>query len=176
MAGPGIEIRESGQADVPAIEALYPAAFPEEDLLPLLRDLALETSGVFSLVALEDGDLVGHIAFTTCDIEGQRETPALLGPLAVSPSRQRRGIGSALVRAGLEKLAAGGVRKVLVLGDPRYYSRFGFTAEKNISPPYTLPEGWAEAWQSMVLGSAPLRLTGTLAVPRPWRVPAYWGA
>lgn len=171
-----IEIRESGPDDEPAIEVLYPAAFPEEDLLPVVRALLRETSGVLSLLALEGPSVAGHAVFTTCGLAGQVENIALLGPLAVQPALQRRGIGGALVRAGLERIEAAGVRKVLVLGDPAYYGRFGFAPETGITPPYRIPEDWRPAWQSLDLGTAAISLSGTLVIPAPWRVPAYWGA
>jgi putative acetyltransferase len=171
-----IEISESGPDDEPAIEALYPAAFPEEDLLPVVRALLRETSGVLSLLALERPSVAGHAVFTVCGLAGQTESVALLGPLVVRPALQRRGIGGALVRAGLERMKAARIQKVLVLGDPAYYGRFGFAPEPGITPPYQIPEDWRPAWQSLDLGTAAISLSGTLMVPAPWRVPAYWGA
>ena len=169
-----IEIRESGPADVAAIEALYARAFPEEDLLPLVRALAVEPRGVLSLVALAGGSLAGHVAFTECGISGSGAKAALLGPLAVAPDRQRSGIGTALVRAGLERLAAAGVVRVLVLGDPGYYGRFGFATEEKIAPPYPLPPAWRGAWQSLGLGGQDLRAVGRLEVPEPWCRRELW--
>ncbi|MEY8842115.1 N-acetyltransferase, partial [Cribrihabitans sp. XS_ASV171] len=75
---------------------------------------------------------------------------------------------------GLDRLAAEGVRQVFVLGNPGYYGRFGFEAERQVTPPYPLPEAWGGAWQSLVLeGREPLP-AGPLEVPGPWRNEAFW--
>jgi putative acetyltransferase len=174
MTRPEIEIRESLPADGPLIEKLYPAAFPDEDLLPLVLELLDEGPQVLSLVALVDRVLAGHVAFTMCGIAGQTNQVALLAPLAVAPERQRRGIGSALVRDGLQRLKAEGVVQVQVLGDPAYYGRFGFRPDDGVIPPYPLPEAWRSAWQSISLYDRRPPLRGILSVPRPWRQPALW--
>lgn len=168
-----IEIRETLPDDFASIEALYPSAFPDEDLLPLVRSLLREPS-VLSLGAFKGASLAGHVMFTACGIAGSKEQAALLAPLAVAPALQRQGVGSALVRAGIERQRASGVTRVLVLGDPAYYGRFGFTRETRVAPPYSLPDEWRGAWQSAGLaGSTPAR-EGTLSLPRPWLDPALW--
>ena len=168
----GFDIRESGPGDTAAIEALYPEAFPEEELRPLVRALLRETGGVLSLIAATERDVVGHVAFTPCSAE---DAPvALLAPLAVAPAWQRRGLGSALVRAGLERLGAAGFELVLVLGDPGYYGRLGFREEHAVAPPYPLPEAWRGTWQSLALGAKGPRPRGTLRVPPAWGDPALW--
>ena len=102
------QIRESTLGDLDAIEALYPQAFPDEDLVPLVRDLLAEKSATLSLIATQDRSLLGHVLFTLGNVAGRTDALALLGPLAVSPSHQRRGIGSALVRDGLRRLERDG--------------------------------------------------------------------
>lgn len=169
-----IEIRNSGPGDVRLIEELYPDAFPEEDLLPVVRDLLQEASGVLSLVAIEDNTLVGHVIFTSCNIDGKPGEVALLGPLAVASARHRQGLGSAIVGAGLQKLEDAGVTHVFVLGDPAYYGRFGFEADGGVEPPYPMPEEWRSAWQSLGLGDRKPPLNGKLCVPDPWRKKALW--
>lgn len=160
--------------DRAALEALYPAAFPDEDLLPLVRQLLDADQAVSSFVAVIDGALAGHIAFTRCGLEGQAATLALLGPLAVHPDNQRQGVGGALIRHGLGRVEEGGAYRVLVLGDPAFYGRYGFTAEKRVAPPYDIPDDWKPAWQSLRLGGPDARLRGKLTVPPPWRNPALW--
>ena len=82
-------IRESSMADRAAIETIYPEAFPEEDLLPVVRDLLRQPSGVLSLVAETDGGIIGHVIFTRCSID-EANNAALLGPLAVTPPGSAR--------------------------------------------------------------------------------------
>jgi putative acetyltransferase len=170
-----IEIRESAAGDRAAIEALYPEAFPQEDLLPLVAALLREGHGVLSLVAQRGRSLLGHGAFTMCRVEGSNARAVLLGPLAVAAAAQQRGVGSAIVRAGLERLKREGVAWVFVLGDPAYYRRFGFAPENLVAPPYALPEEWRDAWQSVSLGGGRPLAGGKLSVPTVWRKPALWG-
>ncbi len=172
----GLEIRESLPADLAAIETLYPDAFPDEDLLPVVQELLNEKAGVISLVAHADDALVGNVIFTACTVAGRPEEVTLLGPLGVATAWQERGIGSALVRAGLQHPMNARAARVYVLGDPAYYGRFGFTSDESVAPPYPLPEEWRSAWQSLgPRGTEPPR-GGKLEVPQPWRQPALWAA
>ena len=168
------EIRESVSADRPAIESLYPEAFPDEDLLPLVRDLVPDTEVATSLVAVAAPGVIGHVIFTACGVVGSDVGAALLAPLAVARAWQRQGVGSAIVRAGLRRLEDSGVAVVCVLGDPAYYGRLGFARERLIEPPYPLPPEWDGAWQSRYLGAATASCAGRLSVPRQWRQPALW--
>ncbi len=99
----------------------------EADLCVKLRQRKAAT---LSLVALEDGEVVGHVLFSPVTIRGEKpgeELPVVgMGPVAVLPARQRQGIGSRLIRAGLEEIRQEGHAAVVVLGDPHYYTRFGF--------------------------------------------------
>jgi putative acetyltransferase len=169
-----IEIHESRPSDIASIEKIYPDAFPDEDLLPLVRELLEEESIVLSLVGIADQTLVGHVIFTMCTIAGRTGMVALLGPLVVAPDRQRRGIGSALIHEGFRRLKSVGVAQVLVLGDPAYYGRFGFETDDGVIPPYALPEEWHGAWQSIRLRGDETPLYGKLLVPRPWQQQALW--
>lgn len=168
-----IDIRESLPGDLAAIEALYPDAFPDEDMLPLVRQLLRDTPGILSLVAIIDASLVGHVIFTPCGVGAGDHRAALLAPLAVAGKWQRRGIGSAIVRAGLQRLASAGVSHVYVLGDPAYYGRFGFAPEADVAPPYPLPAEWRGAWRSKSLAGAET-LRGRLALPPVWLRPELW--
>ncbi|MEQ8250317.1 MAG: N-acetyltransferase [Oceanibaculum nanhaiense] len=168
------DIHEIRPADFSAVEALYPKAFPEEDLLPLVSALLRQGRDVISLVATLDGVLVGHIALTSCRIEGVTERIALLGPLAVTPEWQGRGIGGALIRDSLERLKDQGFSWVFVLGDPGYYGRFGFQPETHLLPPYEIPEEWRTGWQSICLTGNKSAPGANLIVPPVWRNEALW--
>lgn len=169
-----IEIRETVPGDLALIEAVYRDAFPDEDLLPLVRALLQEAQVALSLAGLIGSTLVGHVIFTRCGIAGSSDKVALLGPLAVDPARQRQGIGSAIVRAGLQRLEDAGVSHVYVLGDPAYYGRLGFVPETVVAAPYPLPAEWSGAWQSISLRGAEPPCRGKLSVPKPWLEPALW--
>ncbi len=156
--------------------ALYPHVFPDEDLTPVVTDLLQEPSGILSLIGLAGDQIVAHVIFTLCHTEDPANTGALLGPLGVRPSHQGQGIGTDIVWAGLDRLSSQGASQVFVLGDPGYYSRFGFQPERHVETPCPIPKDWAEAWQSMTLsGRNPLN-PGGLIVPTPWMEPALWAA
>ncbi len=142
--------------------------------MPLVKELLQEPAIALSLVGTIEDSLVGHVMFTTCSLAGGSDKFALLGPLAVASARQRRGVGSALVRAGLDRLKGLDVTRVFVLGDPAYYRRFGFLPEFRVAPPYPLPAEWREAWQSRGLNGAEPVASGELLLPQPWRQPALW--
>ena len=169
-----IDIRKNLPTDIAALKGLYLKAFPDEDLSPLLRELLNEKDGVLSLIAVSGSTLVGHVIFTMCSLDGRSQNIALLGPLAVSPKVQQQGIGSALVKAGFERVKSEGIEQVNVLGDPAYYSRFGFKADGDVLPPYKLPAEWETAWQLVSLNDGSPDLAGKLSVPAPWRQPHLW--
>jgi putative acetyltransferase len=168
------EIRASATGDIAALESLYPAAFPDEDLLPLVRSLLTEPGVALSLVAVIDDQVAGHAMFTICGVNGHDVKASLLGPLAVAPAWQRQGIGTALVRAGVHEMEKASVSLVCVLGDPAYYGRLGFEAETVVEAPYPLPVEWNDAWRSQYLGDTRQGVSGRLLVPPQWREPALW--
>jgi len=177
MLGADMNIRETDSADLPLIETLYPVAFPGEDLLPLVRQLLGGENDVLSLGAMEGGRLIGHVAFTVCRIAGADVTVALLAPLAVDPELQRRGVGTALVEEGFRRLRSRGIQRVVVLGDPAYYGRFGFEPDEQVLPPYAIPEEWRTAWQYVDLNegkTAERAVGGRLTVPPVWQKEALW--
>lgn len=162
---------QPAQAD--ALRALYAAAFPEEDLVPLLSRMAAEVPDLIALVALAGGTRVGHVAVTPCAVSGSGGRVGLLGPLAVAPEHQRRGIGGALIAAAAAEARAAGLPVLMVLGDPRYYGRHGFARAEAVFAPYPLPAGHAGDWQarSLLPGPAP---TGRLVPPACWMDRALW--
>ncbi len=169
-----LEIRESRHSDASGIEQLYVDAFPDEDLLPLVRKLLDLRQSVISLVGIFENVIVGHISFTLCHVEGGKDKVALLAPLAVTPTLHKQGIGSTLVQKGFKQLKNASICHVFVLGDPAYYSRFGFKAEDKVAPPYPLPTEWRGAWQSIQLCDAEALHEGRLSVPEPWRHIELW--
>lgn len=166
-------IRETIPSDESALTALYAAAFPDEDLTLLVTRLMAEVRDIISLAAVIGEEHAGHILFTPCAVEGTDRRGALLGPLAVAPSRQRQGLGRMLIREGFARLGRTDLRQVLVLGDPAFYGRFGFRPEKRVLPPYALPTDWSDAWQSVLLESA-TPLSGVLRPPAPWLMQSLW--
>jgi len=123
-----IETRNERPEDDAGIREVHTRAFGgplEAKLVELLRQ---RCKALVSLVAASDKGVVGHILFSSVTIAN---SPAAfnavgLAPVAVHPDFQRRGIGSKLIREGLERCKQGGCDAVVVLGDPAYYHRFGF--------------------------------------------------
>ena len=123
-------IRPETAADGDAIRRVLVAAFPSPVEADLVEALRAAGQLLISLVAQRDASLVGHIGFSPVRIETPNDTAVGLGlaPVAVQPQHQRSGIGALLVLAGLQRARELGTRFVVVLGDPRYYQRFGFRA------------------------------------------------
>jgi putative acetyltransferase len=86
-----------------------------------------------SLVADDDGEVVGHIAFSRASVGGVSAGWYLLGPVAVLPERQGRGVGRALVESGLGELRARSASGCVLVGDPGFYRRFGFAARPGLT-------------------------------------------
>ncbi len=170
-----LQIRGSAPEDISLIENLYRDAFPDEDLMPLVKNLLREKQAPLSMVGTIGSSLVAHIIFTICHVEGNNQKMALLGPLCVASAWQRQGLGSAIVRTGLTKLKLLHINCVYVLGDPAYYSRHGFTREERVFPPYSLPHEWRGAWQSIRLIEDKISPPkGKLDVPSSWLQPSFW--
>lgn len=146
------QIRPTTAQDRDAIRTLNLAAFPasENELVARLAvDLLDQPTrpATHSWVAEKDQTIVGHVAFSPVTLEPESPVRGyLLAPLSVRPDCQRTGIGSMLVRQGIEQLKAEGLELLLVYGDPAYYGRFGFDADaaEPFKPPYPLqyPFGW----------------------------------
>lgn len=134
-----LTIRIELARDISAVREVNLAAFgrtTEADLVDTLRENA---KFMLSLVAILDGEVVGHILFT--DMLGSPQRIAGLAPVAVLPKIQLAGIGTALVRAGLEYLREQSYTGVVVLGHKDYYPRFGFrpAAEFGITTQFDVP-------------------------------------
>jgi putative acetyltransferase len=168
-------VRRETAADVESIRAVIAAAFaragtpaqtpPEVALVDELRagDAWLPA---LSLVATgPDGDVVGHVL---CTRGWVASAPALaLGPLAVRPDRQRRGVGRALVHTVLGAADALGEPLVALLGDPGYYVQFGFSLgeQYGVAPPEA---GWRPHFQVRPLSAYRPSLRGRFAYPEPF--------
>ncbi|MDX1485599.1 MAG: N-acetyltransferase, partial [Alphaproteobacteria bacterium] len=120
------------------------AAFGGEEEAQLVDRLRRAGLVIAALVAAEDGEVVGHILLSDLWVEtdtGGVVRTAALAPMAVAPDRQRRGIGSRLVDAGLQACRDAGIELVVVLGHPGYYPRFGFSAARarHLRAPFSGP-------------------------------------
>lgn len=128
-------IRPENVSDIPTIRGLIERAFrpmpfsdgSEPDIVDRLRargELAL------SLVAERGGEVVGHVAFSAAGVAGAADRGwYALGPVAVEPSLQRRGIGGGLIEEGLRVIRERGARGVMLIGSAEYYARFGFSGD-----------------------------------------------
>ncbi len=148
-----MQIRKEADSEADSIRAVVRAAFTGGGHEPLIVDRLREAGALtLGLVALEDGEIVGHVAFSPLLIDGRDQRWLGLGPLAVRPDRQRIGIGSALVRQGLGMVEAMGSSGCILLGSPLYYGRFGFAADARLTlsggppgyAPYFQCRGFAE--------------------------------
>ena len=136
-------IRDESPADRPHIDLLLDGAFGgtyESRLVARLRRAALVA---VALVAEEDRQIVGVIVMSRlpAQVDGRPVRALALAPMAVRPDRQRRGVGSRLLAAALERARAADAEAIFVLGHPAYYSRFGFSAElaARIAAPFAGP-------------------------------------
>ena len=112
--------------DDTAVSALLATAFDGPVEVALVTNLRTAGDFALELIAEEDDHIYGYIGF--CRLVSPRDWWSL-SPVAVSPSRQRRGVGSDLIRYGLDHARRSGAKAVTVLGDPGYYKRFGFTVK-----------------------------------------------
>ena len=139
----GLRVRPEQPGDRAAVRAVNEAAFEASTEAEIIDALRADDAMLVSLVAELDGGIVGHIVFSPITLEGP--TPggsiAALGPMAVLPERQRKGVGGALIRAGLAACRELGVAVVVVLGHPEYYPRFGFVpaASHGLHSEYPVP-------------------------------------
>jgi putative acetyltransferase len=129
-------IRLETAVDAEKVYAVEAAAFgrpAEAELVQKLQQAGVDT---ISLVALLDGELVGHVLFSPVTVQNETGefTAVALGPIAVSPHHQKSGIGSELCRQGIEACREAGYELAFVLGHSSYYPRFGFMP----SAPYGL--------------------------------------
>jgi len=161
-------IRTESTNDHELIRNVHRQAFGREEEGRLVDSLRDGGFARLSLVAEQDGLVVGHVLFSELAIVMDRgSVPALaLAPLAVVPERQRRGLGSMLVREGLRLCGNSGHRIVIVLGHPEYYPRFGFSAKlaEPLRSPYAGPSFMAFELQTGALDG----VNGEVRYPPPF--------
>jgi putative acetyltransferase len=171
-----VEVRNEQAGDHAAVRALHLAAFGVHgrvvvELVDDLRAAIAASSGV-SLVAAHRGEVVGHVMFTPSLLDAPRRLVPVqvLSPVGVVPASQGRGVGSALIRRGLQILAERSVPVVFVEGPPAYYSRFGFGPGADHGfrkPSLRIPDA---AFQALPLAAYEQWMTGTLVYSEPfWR-------
>ena len=165
-----MRVRVETRRDRDAIAAVAEAAFGKAREARMIDAIRASDGFVpeLSLVAEEEGRIVGHVLLSYVELEGASRRLLELGPMSVLPERQRRGIGGELVRAALGAAEARGEPLVLVLGHPSYYPRFGFrrASELGLAPPDPrIPDA---AFMAMPLAAYDPALRGRVVFP-----PAY---
>lgn len=141
-----VDIRLEDASDFPAVYNVNSCAFKRITEARLVDRLRLSEAFIpeLSLVAVGEGKVVGYILFTRIEIiDGEKRTPSLaLAPMAVHPDMQKKGIGTLLIRHGLDKARELGYGSVVVLGHAEYYPQYGFepTTKWNIKAPFHVPE------------------------------------
>ncbi len=157
-------VREESPTDIDAIRNVNDLAFGasgEGKLVDRLRDDGLV---VASIVAVANGSVIGHGLFSELEIAstGGDIRAVALAPVAVLPEWQGQGVGSAVVRAGIEHCREARIDAVIVLGQPAYYARFGFSAELagHLESPYRGP-----AFMALELRAGCLASGGVVTYP-----------
>jgi putative acetyltransferase len=163
MTTPRVAVRPEQPADHAAIAQVNRLAFERDSEAELVARIRAGDSfdPALSLVALQRDEVVGHILFSPIHIETSTGDVAALAlaPMAVRPRVQRRGIGSRLVRAGLDAAHRSGHKAVIVVGHPNYYPRFGFipASRFGLSAPFPAPD---EAFLALELEPGGLTTAG----------------
>jgi putative acetyltransferase len=125
-----IRVREERPEDIVEIKAIRKVnemAFGQAAEADIVNKLKENCKGLVSLVATQEGEIIGHLLFSPARIEGDKALEGMgLAPLAVLPEFQGQGVGSALVKTGISTLKDMGCPFIIVLGHPGYYRRFGF--------------------------------------------------
>jgi putative acetyltransferase len=133
-----LTLRHETHGDRDAIARVIRDAFDGEDEVSLVDALREAGHLLLSVVAEDDGEIVGHIAYSpmTVDSETDTYTAICLAPVAVAPSHQKQGVGSAMINASLDELRATVDSAIFLLGHPTYYPRFGFRPAREFDVHY----------------------------------------
>ncbi len=176
-----MKIRVATRDDADAVRRVHLSAFPQEEgdiVSQLAVDLLSEETAppVISLVCEADDIVVGHVALSPIRMRDTRELLGyILAPLAVSPGYQKCGIGSQLIKSGIERLSETGSDILLVYGDPKFYGRFGFTVDvaECYTPPYQIQ--YSFGWQGMALRDLEARRSAVnISCVSSLSIPALW--
>jgi putative acetyltransferase len=178
-----VKIRFATGNDSDAVRCVHLSAFSqaERDLVSQLAvDLLAEKTDppVISLIAEVEAKVIGHLALSPVRMRGTGEFLGyILAPLAVMPDHQKNGIGSELIKVGLERVAETGSEVLLVYGDPDFYGRFGFNAElaEPFIPPHPLQ--YPFGWLALGIGIGQYKAPGTavkIACVSPLSFPCFW--
>ena len=138
-----MRIRTAHPEDAAGIRAVNVSAFGTTAEADLVDALCARATPIVSLVADDEGAIVGHILFTPMTLDAERELKVMgLAPMAVATGSQRQGIGTALVQAGLEECWKLGADAIAVLGHAEYYPRFGFApaSKFGLKSQYDVPD------------------------------------
>ena len=150
-----MKIRAEQPADIPAIQKVNNLAFGQSEESELIDRLRENSPDLLSLVATQNGRIVGHILFSPVSLIDETSTivGTGLGPLAVLPDFQNQVIGTTLVQEGIDRVKKLNSPFIVVLGHSRYYPRFGFqpASELGIRCDWDMPD---EAFMILVLDEA----------------------
>ncbi len=180
-----MNIRKANTNDRSAILHVHQEAFGDNKgvvISRLVDDLLQDPTAKpgFSLVAMENDNVIGHILFTKVTVKGAGKdlSAQILAPLAVLPGYQNQGVGCQLINTGLDALRKSGIKLVFVLGHPEYYPRCGFTPAgiHGLEAPYPIPAEHADAWMVQelcpgILDAEKGRVECSVSLQRPehWR-------
>jgi putative acetyltransferase len=130
----------------PAVLEVNRLAFKGEAEAQLIEALDRDGEVIASLVAFDGEEVIGHILFSRLDVEVEAQSirAAALAPMAVTPGRQKQGIGSQLIRHGIEVMRSKGQAAIIVVGHEAYYPRFGFRHDlvRNLVCPFNQYEAF----------------------------------
>ena len=154
-----MNIRLAQEIDLDSILKVIETAFSDEEnkvIINLVQELHQETTSpsIKSLVAELDNQVIGYVSYSPIFLKSAFSISGyILAPLAVSPEHQKQGVGSNLIRFGIDMLTKDGAAVLMVYGDPAYYGRFGFKEEigRSFVPPYPLE--YQFGWTGMMLNN-----------------------
>jgi putative acetyltransferase len=157
-----MKIRLAEETDLDSILKVIETAFSDEEnkvIMNLVQELSRETTSpsIKSLVAEVDNQVIGYVSYIPIFLKSDSNISGyILAPLAVYPEQQKQGVGSNLIKFGIDMLTQDGIEVLLVYGDPAYYGRFGFKEEigRWFVPPYTLQ--YPFGWTGMMLNDTPV--------------------